>query len=188
MLDESSKKLAEDLFRRYYQKAELPISGINEREFGFGDFEKKIAFRHYSFKDAASLKKYLVDKAPAFASYSSSLYQYPDARPMEKKAWKGSSLIFDLDASDLHLKCQAEHGRSWVCQNCLDSVKAEAVKLIEEFLVPDFGFSEKEIKVNFSGNRGYHIHVYSDEIFHLNSQERKGISDYISGLNIDPSR
>ena len=188
MLDENSRKLAEDLFKRYYEKVNLPVENINEREFGFGDFEKKISFRHYSFKDAASLKKYLVDKMPAFASYSSSLYQYPDARPMEKKMWRGSSLIFDLDASDLHLKCQADHGRSWVCQNCLDSVKAETIKLIEEFLIPDFGFSKGEISVNFSGNRGYHVHVNSKEIFAMSSQERRGISDYITGLNLDITR
>lgn len=188
MLDDNSRKLAEGLFKRYYERANLPVSNIGEREFGFGDFEKKISFRHYSFKDAASLKNYLVDKTPAFASYSSSLYQYPDARPMEKKLWKGSGLIFDLDASDLHLKCQAEHGRSWVCQNCLESVKAETIKLVEEFLIPDFGFSEKEISINFSGNRGYHVRVNSKDIFTLNSQERKGISDYIGGLNIDIAR
>ncbi len=188
MLDDNSRKTAEGLFKRYYEKANLPIESINEREFGFGDFEKKIAFRHYSFKDAGALKNYLVDKVPAFASYSSSLYQYPDARPMERKIWKGSSLIFDLDASDLHLKCQTEHGRSWVCQNCLDSVKAETIKLIEEFLMPDFGFSKSEISVNFSGNRGYHVHVNSKDIFTMGPQERKGMSDYIAGLNLNITR
>ena len=128
MLDKRSQELALGLFKKYYEKAELPITNVNEREFGFGDFEKKIAFRHRAFKSADDLKKYMVSETPAFANYSSALYQYPDARPMEKKLWKGGSLIFDLDASDLHLKCQAVHGRSWVCQNCLDSVKAEVIK------------------------------------------------------------
>ncbi len=184
MLDEKSAKIALGLFSHYYAKTDLQVSKINEREFGFGNFEKKIDFRHQSFKDVSALKKYLVEKTPAFASYSSSLYQYPEGRPMEKKLWKGSNLIFDLDANDLNLECQKVHGRSWVCQNCLDSVKREAIKLIEEFLVPDFGFSKDEIKINFSGNRGYHINVYNDEIFTLNSQARKAITDYIAGTNM----
>ncbi len=188
MLDESSKRIAEGLFRRYYEKANFQIGNVNEREFGFGDFEKKIAYRHYSFKDNASLKRYLAEKAPAFASYSSSLYRYPDRRPMERKEWLGSGLIFDLDATDLHLECQSKHGSSWVCQNCLDGVKAETIKLIEDFLVPDFGFSKGEISVNFSGNRGYHVRVDSKELFSMTSQERKGISDYIAGVNLDITR
>ncbi|HUC38839.1 MAG TPA: DNA primase catalytic subunit PriS [Candidatus Acidoferrum sp.] len=185
MLDDKVVKIATGLFGHYYEKADLPISNVSEREFGFGTFEKKIAFRHYSFKSLDLLKKHMVKEPPAFVHYSSSLYSYPDARPMEKKMWKGSSLIFDLDASDLHLKCQTIHGRGWVCQNCLDSVKAEVIKLVEDFLVPDFGFSKEEIRINFSGNRGYHVNVSSKDVFMLDSPSRKAISDYISGLNMN---
>jgi len=61
----------------------------------------------------------------------------------------------------------------------------ETLRLIEDFLIPDFGFSESEIKINFSGNRGYHVHVINDEILKLTSNARKEISNYISGSNIN---
>ncbi len=188
MLDEKSAAFAISLLKEYYKSADLLVENVPEREFGFGNFETKIAFRHYSFGDLASLRKYMAANAPAFCDASSSLYTYPDARPMEKKQWKGSSLTFDLDASDLRLDCQKVHGSSWVCQNCLDEVKLETIKLIEDFLVPDFGFSKSEINVNFSGNRGYHIHVNSKEIFLLDSKQRRGISEYISGTSMDIRR
>ncbi len=187
MLDANTAKVAKSLFKKYYQNVEFKVDNIANREFGFGDFEKKIAFRHYSFKDPQSLKKYVVENVPIFLNFSSALYKYPDAQPMEKKMWLGSELIFDLDANDLNLKCQSEHGRNWVCDNCLSSVKNETIKLIEDFLVPDFGFSKNEISVNFSGNRGYHVRVNNKDVVDLTSEERRGISGYISGIDIDIS-
>jgi DNA primase small subunit len=103
---------------------------------------------------------------------------------MENKGWLGSELVFDIDATDMHLKCQTAHGTSWVCENCLAVVRGEAIKLIEEFLIPDFGFSKQEISVNFSGNRGYHIHVNKESILKLDSAARKEISAYITGSGI----
>jgi DNA primase small subunit len=49
----------------------------------------------------------------------------------------------------------------------------------------DFGFSEKEIHVFFSGHRGYHIHVESETVRGLDSIARKEIVDYICGLGFD---
>jgi DNA primase small subunit len=87
----------------------------------------------------------------------------------------------------LHLECQLKHGRSWVCENCLNEVKNETFKLIESFLVPDFGISKDDIKINFSGNRGYHLHIMDKRFYSLNSNERRQISDYITarGINLN---
>lgn len=158
---------------------------IDKREFGFGDFERKITFRHNAFKNEASLKSYLSSNAPPFVSTSFSEYEKPDGRPMENKRWIGGELLFDIDASDLNLKCRKGHSNSWVCGNCLEGAKEETMKLIEDFLIPDFGFSENEISVNFSGNRGYHIHVRNDEVFKLDGNARKSISNYITGNGIE---
>ncbi len=106
---------------------------------------------------------------------------------MENKRWIGGDLLFDIDASDLNLPCKKEHISSWVCQKCLEGAKFETAKLVEDFLIPDFGFSEKEISINFSGNRGYHIHVHNDRTFKLDGDARKSISNYITGNNIDLS-
>ena len=189
MLEPKAEQLVRKLISDYYFNAgSIAPPHTERREFGFGDFEKKIAFRHYAFGDENGFKKYIVDNAPPFINYSPAEYEHPDGRPMENKGWLGGELIFDLDATDLHLPCQETHGRSWVCENCLSSVKAETIKLVEDFLIPDFGFSEKEIRINFSGNRGYHVHVVDDSVFHLNSKARKQISDYITGTGISSDK
>jgi DNA primase small subunit len=186
LLDQRTERLAKSLFKEYYTKMEdIAPPNVDKREFGFGDFEKKIAYRHLAFKNAAELKKYVLENSPPFINCSSAEYEKPAARPMEAKMWLGSELVFDLDATDLRLPCQEKHGRSWVCEICLGAVKDEAIRLVEDFLVPDFGFSEKEIAINFSGNRGYHVHVNNQNIFKLDSRARRGISEYISGININ---
>ncbi len=106
---------------------------------------------------------------------------------MEAKIWKGSGLVFDIDAGDLKLDCQKAHSSRWVCGKCLEGAKMEAEKLINDFLAQDFGFTEKEMSVNFSGNRGYHIHVSSESVFALGSEERASISNYIKGTGIEIS-
>jgi DNA primase small subunit len=66
----------------------------------------------------------------------------------------------------------------------LDLVKKETLKLLNFFLT-DFGFSEKNISVVFSGGRGYHIHVRDPKVFTLGSDERREIVDYLTGRGLD---
>jgi DNA primase small subunit len=188
LLDAKSSELVKGLLKDYYSKvSDISPQSIERREFGFGDFERKIAYRHMAFRDWKALKTYLTNDAPPFVSVSSSHYQHPDGRPMENKGRIGAELVFDLDANDLNLPCAKDHGRSWVCEICLEAVKAETQKLIYDFLISDFGFAENEIGVNFSGNRGYHIHINNATVFGLGSDERKEISNYISANNIEMS-
>ena len=184
-MENASLDFAKSLFKGYYASHPIAVDKVASREFGFGDFERKIKYRHYAFGSNTDLNKFIVENAPPFISCSSSFYEYPAARPMEKKVWKGSELVFDLDATDLKLPCQTVHGTGWVCSECLSGIKAEAIKLIEDFLVPDFGFEEKRLHINFSGNRGYHVRIADERIISLNSAERKQISDYITGNGIN---
>ncbi len=186
MLGAREAEFATGMVRQYYKERWVgPVSGIERREFGFGDFERKIAFRHMGFMDQKTLKDYLVANAPAFVSASWAEYSMPSARPMEKKGWLGGDLVFDIDAGDLNLPCKKEHGSTWVCGKCLKGAKAETIKLVEEFLMQDFGFSGKSISINFSGNRGYHTRVHDDGAFRLDGNARKSIIDYITGTGID---
>ncbi len=185
MFDE--RFLVNNLIKDYYRKAAAPAPDkIEQREFGIGNWETKIAFRHVAFKAPAELKEYLALNGPPFISYSPAYYRFPAGRPMEMKGSMGAELIFDIDSSDLALACQMTHGKSWVCPTCFDAVKREAFKLIEDFLIPDFGFSKSEIAVNFSGNRGYHIHVSGDAALSLSPEARREVSNYITGAGITP--
>ncbi|MDE1860186.1 MAG: DNA primase catalytic subunit PriS [Candidatus Micrarchaeota archaeon] len=177
--------IAKKLISSYYAGAkDIAPDKVEQREFGVGNFQTKIAFRHMRFIAEKDLRAYLSNNAIPYVSCSAAYYKYPDARPMERKGWEGSELVFDLDVTDMDLKCQLRHGKSWICSECLDAVKAETIKLIEKFLVPDFGFAEKDISVNFSGNRGYHVHVKNEGILKLDGNARKQITDYIAGIGI----
>ena len=183
-MSELGNKTISGLVSEYYKTVpEIAPDKVEQREFGFGNFTNKIAFRHYAFKGEAQFRKYLIDNAPLFVDYSAAYYKYPDARPMDRKGWLGSELRFDLDASDAKFEC-SKHDKGWLCQERLDSVKSETIKLIEEFLIRDFGFSEKDIEVNFSGNRGYHIHIRKENVMKLDGVSRQEISSYIKASNL----
>ncbi|MCX9010384.1 MAG: DNA primase small subunit PriS [Candidatus Methanoperedens sp.] len=95
---------------------------------------------------------------------------------MKEKQWQGADLIFDLDADHLPLK-----PRSYA--DMLSNVKTETRKLLD-FLLDDFGFSESNISIVFSGGRGYHIHVRDPKVLSLESAERREIVDYLSGTGL----
>ncbi|MGC8676410.1 MAG: DNA primase catalytic subunit PriS [Candidatus Micrarchaeia archaeon] len=185
-MSDAGDRLVLSLIKDYYASAdmaEIAPDKIEQREFGFGVIGNKIAGRHYAFKNAAMLKDYLVNNAPAFVDYSAAYYKSPDARPMEKKGWLGSELRFDLDASDPKYAC-SKHAASWLCDERLDAVKRDTLLLIEDFLFGDFGFSQNDIKINFSGNRGYHVHVNSQAVMQLDAKAREEICNYIKPAKV----
>ena len=139
--------------------------------------------RHKAFATREELANYLRRNAPAHAYYSTALYKNPAAAKMSDKGWLGADLIFDLDAD--HLVSEAELPK-FSYEDLLRLVKRETEKLLD-FLVSDFGFREEEVELVFSGSRGYHLHVRSDEVRGLGSRERREIVDYVgaTGLEID---
>jgi DNA primase small subunit len=173
------------LFEDYYAsqpKINFP-EAVGQREFGFGSFAKKIAIRHRAFKDEKELMRYIIKEAPAHINHSTARYEFPASEEMRDKGRIGTDLIFDIDVGDLNLKHDHEDG--WVCEACFEALKGEARKLVE-FLTDDFGFSEKELSVNFSGSRGYHVRIRNDKILALDDKARKEICSYLS-LDMDLS-
>ena len=59
----------------------------------------------------------------------------------------------------------------------------ETSKLID-MLENDFGFSQNELHVYFSGHRGYHVHIENESVRSLDAMARKEIVDYVTGLGI----
>lgn len=162
-------------FREYYENADLEIPSINQREFGIGN-KKKIDARHLNFETTAEFRSYLVTNTPLFVSHSTAYYRFPGATPIQKKQWEGADLVFDLD-----IHAEGKYGPYAM----LDKVKGDAIRLVEEFLEADFGISKKDVMINFSGNRGYHIHVSDGRYREIGSDERKEIVDYIMGTGLD---
>ncbi len=161
-------------FKQYYWRHRPePPSEIHLREFGVGTLDDKIKFRHKSFQTGKRLHQYLRTEAPYFISYSSAYYEFPENQPMQRKNWLGADLVFDLDKPMEYLN-----------RVRLEEVKEEAFGILD-FLENDFGFTEKEMRVNFSGSKGYHIHVTGDEVRSLNGEARREIVDYITGTGLD---
>ena len=136
--------------------------------------------RHKSFATEGELVNYLRENAPAHAYHSAAIYKYPSA-DMASKGWLGADLIFDLDAD--HIISEAEFQR-YSYEDLLELVKKETVKLID-FLLNDFGFHEDDVELVFSGSRGYHIHIKTEEVRGLGSRERREIVDYVMATGLD---
>jgi DNA primase small subunit len=71
-----------------------------------------------------------------------------------------------------------------MCSHCLEKAKEEILKLID-LIHLDFGINLENIRVNFSGHRGYHLHIDSQQVRNLDTEDRKEIVDYIVGTGLD---
>lgn len=185
---------------------------IERREFGVILFRERIMLRHKGFDNVDVLRSFLKATVPLDVYYSSAYYERPEEE-MGKKGWLGADLIFDIDADHIPTPCAKAHDtwvcnnckatgkgvppekcpscgeqkfgeKTWACEVCLGSAKAETMKLID-ILMKDFGFSAREVSVGFSGHRGYHVHIESSEVRELDQMARKEIVDYLVGIGLE---
>ena len=185
---------------------------VEKREFGFIPFRKeKTMIRHRGFESQKKLQDFIKTFVPSDAYYSSAYYQNPSEEKMSEKGWLGADLIFDLDCDHIQTSCKKEHDswvcldcgevynrsinkclncssekideEKWVCEECLNAAKKEVLKLLKIF-EEDFGIPEKTIGIVFSGHRGYHIHLEHETLIKLGADERKEITDYVTGLGL----
>ena len=159
----------------YYEKADLGIPGIEQREFGFGNV-RKIDARHLNFPTIGEFRRYLTSNTPLFVSHSTAYYEFPGATPIQKKRWKGADLVFDLD-----IHAEGKFGAF----ARLNDVKRDLLRLVHDFVLDDFGVHEEDAAVVFSGNRGYHVHVRDPGFFPLGGDERRELVDYVMGQGLD---
>lgn len=185
---------------------------MTEREFGFLLFRERVMVRHKAFHDFADFTGSLISLTPSDVYYSTAYYAHPDLE-MERKDWQGSDLVFDVDADHIDTPCKETHDmwicgncketrrgrkpakcpkcgsekleeKAWLCGRCLIAAKEEVLKLIE-FLSEDFGIRSDEMHLFFSGHRGYHLHVISENVKSLDDMQRKEIVDYVMALGLD---
>ena len=174
-------RFIEGQFRTYYTTARISAPPrLARREWAFTFFGKNFMLRHTAFHLKKELAAFLRQRAPSGVYFSSAYYRRPAASKMNEKEWLGADLIFDLDADHI------EGADKMSFEEMLEKVKEEFKKLIYDFLIPDFGFQEKDMDIVFSGGRGYHIHIYRPDVLQLKSPERREIVDYITGRGLDP--
>ncbi|RLE50291.1 MAG: hypothetical protein DRJ31_01930 [Candidatus Methanomethylicota archaeon] len=205
-------KLFKQYYKKISPNA-LNVRDFEKREFAYMPFNKQTMIRHLSFTSPEQLKSLLEKETPLHVYYSSAYYENPSAPEMEEKNWLAADLVFDIDADHIYTPCKERHdtwrcldcghadkgmapdkcpkcgskkidSESWVCDQCLEVAKGEALKLIEDFLSNDLGFSIKEMEIVFSGHRGFHVHVESPSALTLDVDARRELADYVRGLGI----
>ena len=205
------KRLFQAYYRKI--KPNIPaVNSFKQREFGFIPWDKHIMIRHLAFNTPEYLLNDLIQMGPRHVYSSGSLYLQPDNSDMNKKQYIGCDLIIDIDVDHFYTPCKENHdiwyckecgdsGKgmpskcpkckktkfttlNWICDDCLKIAKHEIIKLVYEFLIPDFGIKESDMKVAFSGHRGYHLKVENEKMRKLTSEARREIVDYVTGENI----
>ena len=186
---------------------------IQSREFGYIPFGGGMV-RHLSFRSSGEAIAEILRQAPSSVYASNARYSDPTL-PMEEKGWLGAELIFDIDATDIPTPCKKSHD-IWYCDKChasgrlpkpatcpkckgstvefhgtcavcLQASKEHTLRVID-FLTRDFGVSPGDIRANFSGNRGYHLHVYDRRFDQLDQTGRAELADYMLALSLPPSQ
>ncbi len=172
--DESELRLKR-FFHNYYSNwSGRDVDLISEREIGFIPFFGTM-IRHRAVDNLKGLERFVYKNTPRHIYYSSAYYRKPEEKVMKEKEWKGAELIFDLDADHL------EGAAKMTYAEILAEVKKHTERLIFKFLMDDLGYGETDLKLLFSGGRGYHVHVVEDGVYPMNSDARREIANYIRG-------
>ncbi|OYT26441.1 MAG: DNA primase [Thermoprotei archaeon ex4572_64] len=179
------QELQKIYFKHYYKKNVPEISRIEQREIAITTFEAESIIRHLSFNSINTLQKFTVSKVPKHIYHSAAYYKYPDNPDMESKVWLGADLVFDIDAD--HLETEVCRDVKVMTLECLEEAVKETKKLID-ILINDLGLNDKDVKIYFSGHRGFHVHVENDIVRELNQDERRELIDYILARNLNPER
>ena len=206
-MNDRTREFLRQAYRQYYygrsESVEFPAD-TPSREFGYIPFGGSMV-RHLSFASPGEAAAEVLRQSPSSVYCSNARYSSP-ALPMEEKGWQGAELIFDIDATDIPTPCKKGHdvwycaacgasGRpprppkcpkcggasaelKGTCPVCLDASKEHARRLAG-LLEEDFGVSPGDIRTYFSGNRGYHLHVYDGRFDQLGQLGRAEVADYV---------
>ncbi|MBK70036.1 MAG: hypothetical protein CMB53_01365 [Euryarchaeota archaeon] len=170
-------------FSEYYQS--LSVSDIwapprlRSREWMFIPWGSKPPDRHRALPTKNDLLSYLQTRGPHSCFHSTAYYEDPSQRKMSEKGWLGADLIFDLDGD--HLPGVSDND----FPGMMEKIQEQAWSLWNDFLQPEFGFKEEHVQTTFSGHRGFHIHIRDPAYLHLDSNARRELVNYITGVGID---
>ena len=204
-MHENDMSLLRSAFKRYYfehfEMIQTPTR-TPEREFGYQKFGSGM-IRHISVRNDGELRLLLLQNVPSDVYCSNACYHFPSL-PMAEKVWKEADLIFDIDAKDLGLPCREEHAvsvcsecgrvgdgpdcqacsskrtvaKSLPCRKCMKGA-GEQVDRLRRILTDDLGVDASGIRIYFSGNEGFHVHVHGSQFQEMGSRERVELSDYV---------
>lgn len=172
-MNEKTQKYVSSRFSDFYRGnlPELPPES-DSRELAYILWDDETMRRHISRQSISSLKMFLSENKPRHLYISAAIFEKPGASNMKSKNWKGSNLIFDIDAQDVPYINENDS-----YPEKMSKCKNEIQKLIN-FIEDDFGIYN--YSVNFSGSKGFHLRVRDENVLNLSSKERIEISNYLS--------
>ena len=180
-----TKDYLKDKFQEYYKNADITLPPrFTSREWGFLSWKGGIMNRHVNFRTVKEVKAYLARIAPAHCYHSVAYYKDPSKNTMIDKVWQGADLIFDLDADHLPEMEDVKKGKI-PFSKLMEYIREQTFRLVVDVLLGDFGLSEEDLLITFSGGRGYHVHVRTPEVLTLPSGARREIADYLTGKGLD---
>jgi len=180
-----TRDFLKEKFQEYYRSADITLPPrFTAREWGFLSWEGGIMNRHQQFRSVNEVKKYLIKAAPAHSYHSVAYYKDPGKNTMIDKEWMGADLIFDLDADHLPEMEDVKKGKIQFSK-LMDYIREQTYRLVVDVLLGDFGLSENDLLITFSGGRGYHVHVRTPDLLTLPSGARREIADYLTGKGLD---
>ena len=215
-MNESTKNFLRSAYKEYYfhdaASIEFP-SKIEAREFGYMPFGGGMV-RHLSFRNEGEAVAEILRQSPSSVYCSNARYASP-TRPIDEKGWEGAELIFDIDATDIPTPCKRGHDM-WYCEKCfasgrlprpakcskcggpaaefhgtceacLEAAMVHTMRVVS-FLTEDFGVDRESIRIYFSGNRGYHLHVHDRRFDQLDQLARGEIAEYVRGSSLPLSQ
>ncbi|MFB6205749.1 MAG: DNA primase small subunit PriS [Haloglomus sp.] len=185
-MNERTREYLRGRFGDHYRRVSIePPPRANEREWGYIPFSEggTRMVRHRAWIDlvggADDLAAALADESvrPRHVYYSAGSYDDPGANAMGKKGWRGSDLVFDLDADHLPGVDPEETSHAEMLATCKDAL----LRLLD-ILETDFDFTDTHAV--FSGGRGYHVHVRREDVQALDRRARGEIATYVRGAEI----
>jgi DNA primase small subunit len=187
---------------------------IEQREFGYSHFGQSGMVRHLSFRSKGELVATLVKEVPSDVYCSNAYYQFPTSPMQDKEwsgadmifDIDGKDLGLPCIPSHSYLLCAScgasspaieskgsyschscgsskYESSSIPCSRCVQGSKKEVVKLVD-FLRNDLGIEPDDIKIYFSGNNGFHVHVTDEAYVPLDPAARSDLVGYVRGAGL----
>jgi DNA primase small subunit len=182
-MEERTRLYLRGRFGDYYRQTGIQQPpDADAREWGFVPWTEgagETMVRHRSTLDLGNVGDFLERRRPKHVYFSAGRYEDPGVSTMDEKDWRGSDLVFDLDADHLPAVEVGEDSYKEMLSKCQD-----ALLCLLDFLEHDFGF--QNLTTVFSGGRGYHVHVRDDAVQSLSREARREIVDYVRGIGLEP--